>query len=70
MIGVVASLRRPRPLPMLLLLLISASILPLILIYFLPDLRYRVGTDLFLACFAGGAYVALFSKRPAEMEGT
>jgi hypothetical protein len=55
---------------MLLFLLIVVSIAPLILIYFSPDLRYRVGTDLLLACFAGRAYVTFFSKLPAEVEAT
>lgn len=67
-IGVSASLRRPKVLPMLLVLLIVVSILPLILIYFSPDMRYRVGTDLLLACFAGCVYERFLIKLRAARD--
>jgi len=52
--GIVLSLRRLRSRVILLLpiLLIGAIVLPQILIYFSPDMRYRLPADMLLACFA------------------
>jgi hypothetical protein len=38
---------------LLTVLLVGAVIVPQVLIYFSPDMRYRMPADLLLACFAG-----------------
>jgi hypothetical protein len=53
--GMVMSLRREprRHVLLLAVLLVGAVIVPQVLIYFSPDMRYRMPADLLLACFAG-----------------
>jgi len=62
LIGLLYSPRRPSTCRTLLALLIGTTFLPLILVYFSPDMRYRVGADLLLACFAGWAYTGFRTK--------
>jgi Dolichyl-phosphate-mannose-protein mannosyltransferase len=50
------------PYTKVLLLVAVASYLPLIAVYVSADLRYRVGIDLILACFAGYGYAFLVNK--------
>ena len=52
--GLVLSLRhlRRRLILLLPILLIGAIVLPQVLIYFSPDMRYRLPADMLLACFA------------------
>jgi 4-amino-4-deoxy-L-arabinose transferase-like glycosyltransferase len=63
--GAAAHLRRSGTLPALLVLLIAATLLPLVLVYFSPDMRYRIGADLLLGVFAGWLYARLAVTRPA-----
>jgi hypothetical protein len=53
--GIILSLRREhrRSVILLTVLLVGAVIVPQVLIYFSPDMRYRMPADLLLACFAG-----------------
>jgi 4-amino-4-deoxy-L-arabinose transferase-like glycosyltransferase len=62
LIGVVRSMRRPQPEIALLILLIVASAGPLIAVYFSPDLRYRVGADILIGCFAATVYAGFLSR--------
>jgi hypothetical protein len=55
-IGLVASLRKARGPAVLLGLCIGAVIVPQILVYFSPDMRYRIVADLLFAVFAGHVY--------------
>jgi hypothetical protein len=64
LIGAAAHLRRAGALPTLLLLLIAATLVPLVLVYFSPDMRYRIGADLLLGVFAGWLYARLAVTRP------
>ena len=52
--GIVLSLRhlRRRIILLLPILLIGATVLPQVLIYFSPDMRYRLPADMLLAMFA------------------
>jgi hypothetical protein len=61
-IGVFLYFRRGSGSPALLVWLIAATLLPLVLIYFSPDLRYRAGADLFLGAFAGHAYLGILRR--------
>jgi hypothetical protein len=53
--GMVISVRREprRHVILLTVLLVGAVIVPQVLIYFSPDMRYRMPADLLMACFAG-----------------
>jgi Dolichyl-phosphate-mannose-protein mannosyltransferase len=66
-VGVIVLLvnfRQVRGLQCLLILLIGAALLPLVLIYLSPDMRYRVGADILLGCFAGWGYDRVFRGQP------
>jgi dolichyl-phosphate-mannose-protein mannosyltransferase len=54
--GMWIGVRRLNARQILLVLLIGATLAPLALIYFSPDMRYRVGAELLMACFAGWIY--------------
>jgi Dolichyl-phosphate-mannose-protein mannosyltransferase len=58
-VGALLYLRQSRGWPMLLALLVAATLLPLVLVYFSPDMRYKIGADLLLACFAGYLYTRI-----------
>jgi 4-amino-4-deoxy-L-arabinose transferase-like glycosyltransferase len=49
--------RPPCPAVALLAVVAAASLFQLVAIYYSPDLRYRVGVDLILGCFAGAGYI-------------
>jgi hypothetical protein len=55
-IGLLASLRNARGPAVLLALCIGAVVVPQILVYFSPDMRYRIVADLLFAVFAGQVY--------------
>ena len=74
-VGLVSSIRRGERSGLVLGLLIAAIVAPRqILVYFSPDMRYRIAADLLLACFAGawlvrvGGGVAL--PRAAQVPST
>ncbi len=57
--GLFFSMRRVRPQTALLALLIALSVLSIMAVLYWSDLRFRVGIDLLLACFAASAYTRL-----------
>ena len=59
---VVAARKGLSPYAKVLLLAALASYLPLVAIYVSVDLRYRVGIDLILGCFAGFGYSIMFAR--------
>lgn len=63
MVSVFRQLRRPSPAVVLLAVVAAASLFQLVAVYFSPDLRYRVGADLLLGCFAGAEYARWFGWR-------
>jgi 4-amino-4-deoxy-L-arabinose transferase-like glycosyltransferase len=64
--NLVRRLRRPTPAVALLAIVAAASLFQLVAVYFSPDLRYRVGVDLLLGCFAGAEYVRWSGCRPGR----
>lgn len=73
-VGLAGSIRRREPSGLLLGLLIAAIVAPQILVYFSPDMRYRIAADLLLACFAGAWLVRVSGRvavpRAARVPGT
>jgi hypothetical protein len=65
--GIFMAMRRSRGHAGLLALLTAATVLPLVLIYFAPDLRYRTVADLLLGCFAAYVYAELARHRTASL---
>lgn len=65
--GVVLSLRSSQAHPVLAAVVVVTT-LPLVLVYFSPDLRYRTAADLLLACFAGHLYAGRYpGPTPAQV---
>jgi 4-amino-4-deoxy-L-arabinose transferase-like glycosyltransferase len=58
-VGLFFSLKRVQPQTALLALLVALSILSIMVVLYWSDLRFRVGIDLLLACFAASAYTRL-----------
>jgi 4-amino-4-deoxy-L-arabinose transferase-like glycosyltransferase len=56
MAGMVVGLRRPQARQTLLVFLIALNLLSIVAVLYWSDLRFRVGIDLLLGCFAGWIY--------------
>jgi len=63
LIGMVVSLRRLEPARLLPALLVILNLLSIAAVLYWSDLRFRVGIDLLLACFAGWGYAEVFGPR-------
>ena len=62
LLGIFLYIRVARGPAILLLLLIGAVVVPQVLVYFSPDMRYRFFADLLLAGFAGWVYVSAIER--------
>jgi hypothetical protein len=65
-IGMVWALKRIEPGRLLLALLVLLNLLAIAGVLYWSDLRFRIGIDLLLACFAGCAYSEIFRRKPSE----
>lgn len=61
--GMIVGLRRMEARPMLLALLITLNLLSIMAVLYWSDLRFRVGIDLLLCCFAGWGYNEILRHR-------
>ncbi len=64
--GMTVGLRRMEARTILLALLIGLNLLSIMVVMYSPDLRYRVGSDLLLGCFAGWYYSEVLGRRAEE----
>jgi 4-amino-4-deoxy-L-arabinose transferase-like glycosyltransferase len=69
-IGVAAQFKRIEAGRLLLALLIILNLLSIAAVLYWSDLRFRVGIDLLLGCFAGWAYSELLRRRRQEIRCT
>jgi 4-amino-4-deoxy-L-arabinose transferase-like glycosyltransferase len=60
-------LKRMEARPMLLVLLVALNILSIMAVLYWSDLRFRVGIDLLLACFAGWGYDEVLRRRAHDL---
>jgi hypothetical protein len=70
LVGLFVYTRRSRGPTVLLALLTGAVVVPQLLIYFSPDMRYRAPADLLLACFAGYLYAAVIERQQRTVAAT
>jgi hypothetical protein len=63
MVGMLFGLRRPEAGRWLLGILILLNLASIMALLYWSDLRFRVGIDLLLGCFAGWTYAALAASR-------
>jgi 4-amino-4-deoxy-L-arabinose transferase-like glycosyltransferase len=66
LLGMVVALKRIEPGRLLLGLLVILNLLSVAAVLYWSDLRFRVGIDLVLGCFAGWLYAEIFRFRPHE----
>jgi hypothetical protein len=59
----IVGVKRTEPEPLFLGLLIVLNLLSIMAILYWSDLRFRVGIDLLLSCFAGWLYSSLLHRR-------
>jgi hypothetical protein len=64
--GMTVGLRRMEARTILLSLLIGLNLLSIMAVVYYSDLRYRVGIDLLLGCFAGWFYSEVLGRRAEE----
>jgi 4-amino-4-deoxy-L-arabinose transferase-like glycosyltransferase len=69
-IGLVLSLRRIRPRTALLGLLIALNFASIMAVLYWSDLRFRVGIDLLLGCFAAWSYTQLRQRTTGPANGS
>jgi 4-amino-4-deoxy-L-arabinose transferase-like glycosyltransferase len=68
--GMALGLRRIDPGRALLALLIILNLLSITAVLYWSDLRFRIGIDLLLGCFAGWSYVEFLARRVQERTGS
>jgi 4-amino-4-deoxy-L-arabinose transferase-like glycosyltransferase len=68
--GVLLSLRRPEPRTAFLILILALSFLSIMAVLYWSDLRFRVGIDLLLGCFAAWSYDRLRGRHEQEIDAT
>jgi len=66
LVGMIFSLKRIEPGRSLLALLVILNLLAIAAVLYWSDLRFRVGIDLLLACFAGWAYVEILYPQESK----
>jgi 4-amino-4-deoxy-L-arabinose transferase-like glycosyltransferase len=66
LLGMVLALRRIESGRLLLALLVTLNILAIAAVLYWSDLRFRVGIDLLLACFAGSGYVEILQRQESR----
>ena len=62
-VGMVVALKRMEPGRLLLGMLVILNLLSIAAVLYWSDLRFRVGIDLLLGCFAGWEYTGIFGNR-------